>query len=130
MKPLLLIGSSVVIAAGFVPAAQAQAQMVAQSFPDSAWGFSRTVTCTNQTTTTNIVEQQFSNRSGFAIAGENVAVSTPGQAIAPAAAFVIVQPQQQFNLGIEQFTPGLDAVTVTNQTTATHTSSRTFSVFQ
>jgi hypothetical protein len=116
------------IAAGCLPAAQAQ--MVAQTFSDNAWGFSRTVTCTNQTTTTNIVEQQFSNRSGFAIAGENVTVSTPGQAIAPTAAFVIVQPQQQFNLGIEQFSPGLDRVTVTNQTSNLHTSSRTFSVFQ
>ncbi|MBU6230975.1 MAG: hypothetical protein KGQ93_15040 [Cyanobacteria bacterium REEB459] len=129
MMRLVLIAGSGLVALGSMASA-ARAQLVSQSLPDSAWGFSRTVTCTNQTTTTTIEEKQFSNRSGFAIAGENVTVSTPGQAVSPAAAFVIVQPQQQFNLGIEQFTPGLDAVTVTNQTTSTHTSSRTFSVFQ
>ena len=111
-------------------AAASQLPARAQAFPDNAWGFSRTVTCSEQTTTTTITEQQFSNRGGFAIAGENVAVSTPGQVVSPQASFVIVEPQQQFNLGVDQFTPGIDSVKVTNQQTDTETHSRTFSVFQ
>ncbi len=102
----------------------------AQAFPDNAWGFSRTVTCSEQTITTTITEEKFSNRGGFAIAGENVAVSNPDPVVSPHASFVIVEPQQQFNLGIDQFTPGVDSVKVTNQESVTETHSRTFSVFQ
>lgn len=121
---ILVMGSPLLVGLGYGLPARAQV------FPDNAWGFSRTVTCSEQTTTTTITEQQFSNRAGFAIAGENVAVSTPGHVVSPQASFVIVQPQQQFNLGIDQFTPGIDSVKVTNQQTDTETHSRTFSVFQ
>jgi hypothetical protein len=104
-----------------------------QTFPDGAWGFSRTVTSSEQTITTTITEQQFSNRNGFAIAGENVAVSNPDPVVSPNASFVIVNSEQQFNLGIDQFTPVpdfIDSVKVTNQESVTETHSRTFSVFQ
>ena len=129
MIRLVFVGSSMLVALGLMPPT-AQAQMLAQAFPDGAWGFSRTVTCSEQTTTTTITEHQLSNRAGFAIAGENVAVSTPGHVVSPQASFVIVEPQQQFNLGVDQFTPGVDSVKVTNQQTDTETHSRTFSVFQ
>lgn len=104
-----------------------------QAFPDGAWGFSRTVTSSEQTITTTITEQQFSNRNGFAIAGENVRVSNPDPVVSPNASFVIVNTEQQFNLGIDQFTPVpgyIDSVKETNQQSVTNTDSRTFSVFQ
>jgi hypothetical protein len=119
-----LLGSSILLGLGYGVPARAQA------FPDNAWGFSRTVTCSEQTITTTITEEKFSNRGGFAIAGENVAVANSNRAITPEASFTIVQPQQQFNLGIDQFTPGIDSVKVTNQESMTETHSRTFSVFQ
>lgn len=132
MIRLVFVGSSMLVALGLMPPT-AQAQMLAQAFPDGAWGFSRTVTCSEQTITTTITEQQFSNRNGFAIAGENVGVSDPDPVVSPNASFVIVNSEQQFNLGIDQFTPvpdNIDSVKVTNQVSVTNTNSRTFSVFQ
>lgn len=49
----------------------------AQFFPDDAWGISMTSSNSNQTTNTTITETNLTNRSGLAIAGENVTTSTP-----------------------------------------------------
>ena len=107
-----------------------QAPAFAQSFPSDAWGFSRTTSVTNQTIDTVIIEESQTNRSGFAIAGENVTTVIPQQPISPQADFTIIEPLQQFNLGVDEFTPGPNNVRTTNQTSVTETHSRTFSVFQ
>jgi hypothetical protein len=128
MRSVVLGGSAILWAGPLL--ALAQAPTFAQSFPSDAWGFSRTTSVTNQTITTQIIEESQSNRSGFAIAGENVTTVIPQQPISPQADFTIIEPLQQFNLGIDQFTPGPNNIKTTNQTTVTETQSRTFSVFQ
>jgi hypothetical protein len=103
----------------------------AQAFPADAWGLSMTSSDSTQTSTTTITETNLTNRSGFAIAGENVTTLTPNQPInaTPTPGFTILNPQQQFNLGIDQFTAGPSSTKVTTQSSTTLTNTRNLSVF-
>jgi len=103
----------------------------AQFFPDDAWGLSMTSSNSTQTTNTTITETNLTNRSGSAIAGENVMTLTPNQPIngTPIPGFTILNPGQQFNLGIDQFTAGPSSTKVTTQSSTTLTDTRNLSVF-
>lgn len=97
---------------------------------DSSMGYSRTSSCITQKTSSSTTETHYNNTSGFAVAGENVSVADQGGQITPSATFVISQPAEQFSLGVDTFTPGIDRLINSNQDTTIETVTRSFSVFQ
>lgn len=117
------------LAVGLIALGVASQPGQAQVF-DSSMGYSRTSSCTTQNTSSSTTETHYTTTSGFAVAGENVAVADPGGQITPTATFVMDQPVEQFSLGVDTFTPGIDRVTQSNQDTTIETVTRSFSVFQ
>ncbi|WOD37360.1 hypothetical protein [Nodosilinea sp. E11] len=122
LATFFLATGSIALMGNFLPT---QAQMF-----DSSMGYSRTSSCITQKTASSTTETYYNNTSGFAVAGENVSVVDQGGQITPSATFVIAQPAEQFSLGVDTFTPGIDRLIHSSQDTTIETVTRSFSVFQ